>query len=199
MSTAVVKCPKCQAPLAGDVLNTGELAPCGTCRTPIRVEIFPAFFRKVERGAEGERVMIEGEASCFYHPAKKAGRPCESCGRFMCALCDCELRGQHFCPSCLEAGRKKGKIKSLENRRVLYDSIALSLVIIPWAVVVFYFVSIVTAPAALFIAVRNWNAPRGIVRRTKARLIIAIILATLQIAFWIFVIVSIISARSRNG
>ena len=33
----------------------------------------------------------------------------------------------HLCPGCLEAGQTKGKIQQLENRRVIYDNIALAL------------------------------------------------------------------------
>ncbi|MGH8337741.1 MAG: hypothetical protein ACRETL_13175, partial [Gammaproteobacteria bacterium] len=198
MTAFVVKCPKCQSPLDAGLLNTHELQPCANCQTPVEAEVFPALFRKIGPGAEGERVMIEGEASCFYHPAKKAVQHCAGCGRFLCALCDCELRGVHYCPSCLEAGQKKGKIKNLENRRVLYDTIALGLTVGPLLpaltliFVGFYFVSLFTTPAALFIAIRYWNAPRSIIHRTKARLVIAIILAVLQIALWIFIFANIL-------
>lgn len=102
----------------------------------------------------------------------------------MCALCDCELNGDHFCPVCLEMGKTKGKIKSLENRRTLYDTIALALAVLPIATVVFWFFTIVTAPMALFIAIRYWNSPRSLVHRTKFRYVLAITIATLQIAGW---------------
>ena len=141
-------------------------------------------FRRITPGKEGEAVMEETESSCFYHPQKKAVLPCEGCGRFLCALCDCEFNGQHLCPTCLETGRTKGKIKSLENRRTLYDTIALSLAILPIGLIVFWFLTIITAPMALFMAIRYWNAPRSIVHRTKIRYVLAMIFATLQIAGW---------------
>jgi hypothetical protein len=139
-------------------------------------------FRRHTPGRDGEAVVVENEASCFYHPQKKAVLPCEGCGRFLCALCDCELHGQHFCPACLETGKKKGKIKRLENERVLYDDLALALAVLP--LLIFYF-TLVTAPIALYIAIRYWNSPRSIVRRqTHWRFVIAIIFATLEIAGW---------------
>jgi hypothetical protein len=92
------------------------------------------------------------------------------------------LHGQHFCPACLETGKKKGKIKRLENERVLYDDLALALAVLP--LLIFYF-TLVTAPIALYIAIRYWNSPRSIVRRqTHWRFVIAIIFATLEIAGW---------------
>src|SRR5882757_4158810 len=126
-----VQCPKCRSWLAEGSFNRPDVAPCPACGVPLQVEIFPALFRTINPGASGEVIMVEGESSCFYHPQKKAVLPCDSCGRFLCALCDCELNGQHFCPACLEGGRKKKKIKSLENHRVLYDSAALALAVYP--------------------------------------------------------------------
>jgi len=176
-----LQCPKCKAALAETLLNRGELVPCPGCAAPLQIEIFPALFRRFTPGQDGERLVVEDEASCFYHPEKKAVLPCEGCGRFLCALCDCELQGQHFCPACLESGKKKGRIRKLEDERYLYDNIALSLAVYP--TLVFYF-TLITAPMALYIAIRYWNAPRSIVHRTKLRLISAIAIASLQLAGW---------------
>jgi len=162
----------------------------------LQIEVFPALFRQLAPGSNAETVMVEGESTCFYHPNKKAVLPCEACGRFVCALCDCELHGQHYCPACLEVGRKKGKIKSLENQRTLYDSIALSLTIFP--LLIFYF-TLITAPMALYIAIRYWNAPRSIIHRTKIRYVIAIVLAALQIIGWGVGGYLLISEITRNG
>ena len=142
--------------------------------------------------------MVEGESTCYYHPNKKAVLPCQGCGRFLCALCDCDLNGQHFCPACLETGKAKGKIKNLENQRTLYDSIALALTVLPIAVVFGVYFTFITAPMALYIAIRYWNAPRSIVHRTRIRYVIAMVLATLQIAGWILLIYFITTARSRH-
>ena len=181
MNTSLVQCPQCQAWLLEGVFNQPDLLPCPACGTPLQIEVFPALFRNQRVGRSGEAVLVEGESSCFYHPQKKAVVPCQGCGRFLCALCDCELNGQHFCPACLETGKTKGKIKNLENQRTLYDSIALSLTVYP--LLIFYF-TLVTAPMALFVAIRYWNAPRSIVHRTKIRYVVAIILALLQIVGW---------------
>ena|SRR5208282_87529 len=181
MSLLLPSCPGCGAALGEGMFNRLELAPCPACGVPVQVEIFPALFRPPTRGRGGEAVIVEGESSCFYHPQKKAVVPCDGCGRFLCALCDCELRGEHFCPACLELGRQQGRIKRLENQRTLYDAIALSLAILP--LLIFYF-TIITAPIALYLAIRYWNAPLSIVHRTKVRLVLAILLATLQIVGW---------------
>jgi hypothetical protein len=190
----LIQCPQCQAWLLEGVFNQPELSPCPACGVPLQVEVFPALFRRINPGQGGEIIMIEGESSCFYHPQKKAVLPCQGCGRFLCGLCDCELNGQHFCPACLETGKTKGKIKSLENQRTLYDGIALSLAIYP--LLIFYF-TLITAPAALVVAIRYWNAPRSIVHRTKIRYVAAIILASMQIAGWVVLFITLAS-RHRS-
>ena len=181
------------------VFNQPDLSPCPACGTPLQIEVFPALFRNQSVGQSGEAILVEGESSCFYHPQKKAVVPCQGCGRFLCALCDCELHGQHFCPACLETGKTRGKIKSLENQRTLYDNLALILVIVPLIPPLTFigiYATIVTAPAALFVAIRYWNAPRSIVRQTRIRQVIAIVLASLQITGWGVLIFAVTSHRS---
>jgi hypothetical protein len=196
MTSPSLVCPKCKTPLPDELLNRPAPAPCPGCAAPVQAEIFPAFFKSITPGKEGEALLVESESSCFYHPQKKAELPCQGCGRFLCALCDCELHGEHFCPACLEIGKKKGKIKRLENERTLYDSIALSLAVLP--MLIFYF-TIITAPMAIFVAVRFWNAPRSIVHRTKVRHVLAIIIATLQLAGWALGLFFIFNPVRRNG
>jgi hypothetical protein len=176
-----VECPGCKAPLAEHLLNQIELVACTACGGKVRVDVYPAFFRSVTPGKSGEILVVESESSCFFHPQKKAILPCEGCGRFLCALCDCELHGQHFCPACLQAGQKKGKIKRLEQERTLYDSVALSLAVYP--LLIFYF-TIITAPLSLILAIRFWNAPRSIIHRTKARFVIAMVIASAELIGW---------------
>jgi len=181
MNSPLPSCPRCGAALDEGAFNQPDLVHCPTCGDRLQIEIFPALFRPTTRGHAGDAVMVEGESSCFYHPQKKAVVPCDACGRFLCALCDCELHGEHFCPACLEVGRQKGRIKRLENQRTLYDAIALSLSILP--LLVFYF-TVITAPIALYMVIRYWNAPLSMVHRTRIRLVLAGLISTAQIVGW---------------
>ncbi len=139
--------------------------------------------------------MVEGEASCFYHPTKKAILPCESCGRFLCAICDVELNGQHICPSCLESGKKKGKLQQLENRRTRYDSIALAVAVFP---AIMAWPSLLGAPIALYISIRYWKAPLSIVRRSRWRFVVAIILAIAEIGIWTAIFIAMYNSPGRR-
>ena len=198
MNSPLIQCPSCRAWLVEGILNQPDFVPCPACGVPLLAEVFPALFRTVAAGQSGERLLVEGESSCFYHPQKKAVLPCDACGRFLCALCDCPLHGRHFCPACLEAGRTKGKIKNLENERTLYDNIALSLVILPIALMITYYFTLIMAPMAIYVAIRYWKAPGSIVRRTKVRFMLAVLIALLEIGGWSTYFVFVFSGHHRS-
>lgn len=143
---------------------------------------FPALIRPVVEGKSAERVVMPDEAACFYHPAKKAAIPCNSCGRFLCSLCDIAIEGRHICPKCLESGMDKGQIETLETSRVRYDSIALSLALLP--LLIFLWATPITAPIALYYCIRYWNAPQSVVKSSKATFIVAAFFAVLELIGW---------------
>lgn len=182
MRASAVNCSRCQATLLGDLFNRAGFTPCPNCRAPIQVRVFPALFRELAAGSVGERVLADGEASCFHHPEKKAVLPCDGCGRFLCALCDVELNGQHLCPACIEGGRRKGKLATLENKRVLYDRMALYAATLPALIL---WPSLLGAPIALFLVIRYWKEPCSLVRPSKWRFVVAAVLALLQIFAWV--------------
>jgi len=181
----VLSCTKCISPLSEDMINTDSLTACPSCNSLLRADVFPAVFRSLPMGQSGETLQMSNESGCFYHPGKKAVIPCSACGRFVCALCDVALNGRHLCPACFEKGKSKRKIKSLENHRTCYDTIALMVAIAPILLFFLYFITLFTAPLAIYLTVRYWNAPTSIIPRTRIRFISAFILAGLQIAAWI--------------
>jgi hypothetical protein len=177
-----IACPKCKAVLGAEFFNQPAWLPCPSCAVQLRVDVFPALFRE-EKTTAAERVMAEGEAGCFYHPEKKAAVVCEACGRFVCALCDMDFNGQHLCPACLESGGKKGKISKLQNTRTRHDRIALSIAIMP---VITVYLTLISAPAALFYAIWHWKSPGSIVPNwRRVNLVIAIVFASLEISGWV--------------
>jgi hypothetical protein len=96
------------------------------------------------------------------------------------------LDGRHYCPTCLETGKTKRKIQSLDNHRTLYDSVALAVALYPLiGFLFFWYATLITAPMAIYIALRYWKAPLGILRRTHVRFVAAILLALLQIGAWV--------------
>ena len=181
MNDRPLACPRCAGPLPRTLEELTQLERCGQCGVALEAHVFPALFRPVQTAAPAALIVAEGEAGCFYHPQKRAVAHCDACGRFVCSLCDVEVNGQHLCPACLETGRKKGRLSNLDNRRTLYDSLALTLTLLP---VLFWPVTLMTAPAAVFVAVRYWKKPGSVVRRSKTRFVLAIVIALIQIAGW---------------
>ena len=191
---AVVTCVKCKAPLvsaegagvANVSFNTGRIERCPSCGARTAVEVFPAIYRPFSDGRAAEKIASVEEAACFYHPQKRASVPCDACGRFLCALCDVELSGQHLCPNCIQSGKKKGRLRNLENERVLYDRIALTASLLPLFMWPF---TVITAPIALYLSIRHWKSPTSIVPRfSRVRFSFAIFFSLLQIAGWVILI-----------
>ena len=185
----LLRCDKCQTVLPGAVVNTGTLVACPACGVPTLVQLFPAFSRPVARGRVAEALGSAEDASCFYHPSKKAAVPCDECGRFLCTLCDLELDGRHICPECVEVARKGGKTLRASTH-TLHDQVALAVASIG-LVPPFWFLSFATGPVVLFMAIRYWNEPRrSLVPRSRWRLVVAGMLGALQTGGWLFLLYS---------
>ncbi len=153
---------------------------CPGCGAQMQITAFPALYRAAATGASAELVIADGEATCFYHPEKRAAAPCDSCGRFLCALCDVGLDGKHYCPACLEAGSRKGKLQSLERSRTRYDQVVWSLLVLP--LVLCWVAAPITATAALILAIWKWRAPGSLVANTRLRLALAMAVALVEMA-----------------
>jgi len=191
MESSLVQCSKCQAVLFPEPFNTGQFSPCPSCQAPLAVEVFPAILQTPAAATAAEPLLVEGQSSCFYHPAKKASIVCEGCGRFLCGLCDLELNGRHVCPVCLEAGRRKSKYQDLENTRVLWDHLALGMAVIP--PLLCFWPGLVGAPLALYLVLRYRKAPCSLTGKSNLAFILAAVLAVLEmaagVAFIIYLIV----------
>jgi hypothetical protein len=179
----VLTCPQCRTPVPDARCNTGTFAPCPSCGRQLQCEVFPAFHGGPRIGRPGEAIVDATDASCFFHPDKRAAVACESCGRFLCALCDLDFAGQHICPTCLASGRKKGTLGSFDHFRVSWTGIALVLSIVP--LVIFYPISIVTAPAAIVVALLGLRKPPSLTgRRRVIAFSLAMIFSLAEIGAW---------------
>ncbi len=186
----MVPCSKCSAPLRKDSFDGGQPVRCPGCGSILRIDAYPALTYFPPDFSELPTEKKEGEANCFFHGSKRAEVACSSCGRFLCALCDMEVGGNHICPVCLETGKRKRKIVNLENERTLYDRIALSTAVFPMLLL---WPTILTAPAAVFISVRFWKAPGSLLKRNRWRFVAAFGIASLQICGWLFVLSLIVT------
>jgi hypothetical protein len=182
MTVRSVSCTRCRTAIPYDFYD-GAFHMCPACEASIAMYPFPALTR--QRDVQVAEPLVDGQSSCFYHPHKKAVVPCESCGRFLCALCDIEMSGVHRCPACLEAGKRKQQLVTLETQHIRYDRIALALTTI---VIPMWPITLITAPAALFLVIRFWNRRSKTLPRWPLGYLLAGLLALAEIGGWIFLL-----------
>lgn len=191
----MLRCIRCKTSLPWGILDTPDWTRCPVCQSAFRMLGFPAAFRPADAVTGPASLLTEGESSCFYHPQKRAVAPCDSCGRFLCPLCDVELSGHHLCPGCLESGKRKGKLEQLQNHRLRYDKIALGLAVLPVLFIATVWFTVLTAPAAIFVAIRYWKAPHSLLSDSKIRFVVAILTAGLQLVGWAWLVVVVLQRR----
>lgn len=188
MAAAEIRCTHCGAACGIPPSEGWIRVDCPDCREHIRVYAFPALFRpplRKPRRAAAE----EGEASCFFHPAKRAQTPCDGCGRFLCGLCDMEFAARHFCASCLalarsgKPGSAQGAADLMRERVFLPHNLAWALACYAPLTLMGLYLMPLTAPAALWFSLRHWNRRDGFQIRGRWRAAAAAGVASLQIAF----------------
>ena len=194
MSLPEIACPVCRR-MKFQLAHAGpgeQVCPCSK-KKRIHFHRFPAYERESVLPSTAGTGFVEGESTCFHHPDRKAVAACADCGIFVCSLCVVEEKGDKICLSCFTK-RQQNALKADSSKtgakRMVYDNLALMLAIIP---VLFFWASIVTAPAVLFVVIRYWNRhPCSIVPRTRFRFILAALLALAQLAGWAFFFIAIL-------
>ena len=179
----VLRCPACSGDILISELQRAEMNSCPTCGKSLTVRLYPALARK-ETANAGRRILLEEEAACFFHESKQAESLCEDCGRYLCALCEIVFEGKTLCPACLETAQEKETMDGLVRQRFCHDSLALMLALLP---ILFWPITIITAPVAVVYAIFRWNSTGSLVRSGKGLFAAAILLGLAQIAFWLWI------------
>ena len=183
MNEQGISCPSCRAPLPDAMLNTGVFSGCPACGTQVQCEVFPALYAAPRIGRPGEPLVDASEAGCFFHPEKRAAIACESCGRFLCSLCDLQVESRHICPSCFSSGRKKGKLGNLDYYRTSFAGIALLVATVPFLA---WPITVLTAPTALVLLFVGLRKPPSLTgRRRVFTYALALLLSLGQIVAWV--------------
>lgn len=195
--SSVLNCPKCRATLPADAINPAVPAPCPSCGLPVYVAAFPALVRPEEHGEAGKQLVMEDDASCFYHVDSRAETACQRCGRFLCKLCEIVIAGECMCPSCLESSKDKGGLKQIETQFVRYDQIALTVSIAPILLAFLWPFWIVTGPVSIFLSLRYWKRPLSILPVTKIRFVVALLAGLVQVSGWLIAVAGIAGVAGR--
>lgn len=195
---ASIRCPECRKWDLEVSGPEGEVVCSCERKRHFEIELFPAILKKAEV-AQAENALEDTEATCLYHPHKRAVAICESCGAFICELCVTRVNGFTQCLNCYARGVEKAKGKSkdkdsahsFQQVNILWDNHALALATIP--MLIFYF-TIITGPISVYLALRHWNDhPTSlIVPRSRWRYIVALFFGGIQTLAWGYLIIALI-------
>lgn len=191
MTTALrLPCPRCKRVLETHAWHDDRSGECRQCATPFDFISYPALNAEQER-ISTDTVVLDGESVCFFHAENRAAAVCEQCGRLLCPVCAVPYMGKKMCPACISAASRPDKADIVAVRsRMLWDSLALLIAVGPLVLVFTVFLTIVTAPVALGVVIYGWNKPNSLVRRgSRWRLIVAGIVALIEIGVWVFLVV----------
>lgn len=192
-------CPACKMALDESGLSPTEESACPGCGVRLRGRVFPVWSRPALGSAATSERAFEGEAVCFFHPTNRASRPCDSCGRFVCTICDLQVGARHLCPTCLSSGLGKRKLPEVVTHRFLWARAAFLLGLAPIVLGIFMWVFMaITGCVAIALAAISWNRPGSLVRgRQRWAAIVGGLLGLAQIAIFVGVIIALGNARSR--
>ena len=215
VAQGLLECPQCGAALGPGVLHADSGQSCSYCGATVRLAAFPAARGEILEGGYGEPLEEESESSCFHHSEKRAVVPCDACGRFLCSLCDIAMRGKHYCSACLEAAIREGRLPELQTEYTRYDVLALTAACLPFMLFVpvalfilpfnvdlglgaffslLFFPTLITAPIALYVALRYRKRTDSPLGRHGLPTFLAIFLASAEFSLWVAVIVAFAGA-----
>lgn len=95
-------------------------------------------------------------------------------------MCDLDVYDAHLCPQCLQSGADKGRVKSLERRRVRYDQIASTLLVVP--LLLCWFLVPITSLAVLGLVGWKWKVAGSLVDNIRLRFAVYVVIAILELA-----------------
>lgn len=107
-------CPRCNVPLALESITVGEDI-CPRCQGFFTATVFHAP-QRVTRVLQLAQSGPESAGSCANHPRNVAVTNCGRCGLLICSLCELDLHGEKYCPSCFDRLTRDGGIENAQTR-----------------------------------------------------------------------------------
>jgi hypothetical protein len=193
-------CPACGTVLEPHGVNHAQEALCGRCRTVWRGLVFPAVTAPPPISGERSERALDGEAVCYFHPSNRAVLTCDSCGRFLCTICDMPVGSRHLCATCLSKSLGRQQIQELIPWRFLWARATFWLGLVPLLVaIVCWPALLVTGGATVILGLVGWKRSGSLVRGPQTWLmVLGILLGLLQIAIWFGLIILIIYAGKKS-
>ena len=172
---SLIRCDRCGTPVDAAAWNTGLFAPC-PCGAKLYARTYPMLVSPLPGGRGGSDLSGEDQSCCFHHPKKQAVVACDTCGRFLCGLCDLAVGERHVCGTCFRRAMLESTDAQLCPHRPTHDQAAITLAVIP-----------VTAPLGVYLALRHWNSPGSVLGVRKRLMATAVVVGLISTAFWGYV------------
>jgi hypothetical protein len=174
-------CPSCKR--ARDALSwiDSNHCRCTQCFTDFDFFPFPALVATADV-VKPQAIAVAEDSTCFFHASNQAEKLCDDCGRFLCAVCAIPFAGRTQCPSCIATSKKVDV--QLVSSRPLPGGLALGLALLP---ILIWPLTLLTAPAALYVAITGWKKPRSLVSPGRGKIVVAGLIALVQVGIWVAV------------
>jgi hypothetical protein len=182
---SALPCPTCKRSFEAIDWIDANHCRCRKCEADFDFFPFPALVATRDV-VKPQAVAVAEDSTCFFHAENQAEKLCDSCGRFLCAVCAVPFASKTLCPGCIAAS--KNEDVQFVASRSLPGGAALALVLLPMLIWPF---TLLTAPIALYIAITGWKKPRSLVRPGRGKIVVAGILALIQIGGWVFIGISV--------
>lgn len=160
-------CPRCGKAIVFDAVRDGDVV-CPHCDREFEARVFQPP-RRVVRVAAVE-TGIESATPCANHPRNAAVASCERCGLFVCSLCELEIGGSRYCPSCFDRLSQEGTLPTAALRFRDYASLAMITAL--GGLLLSMVLGIPLGILAIYYAVRGFRDPNS--RESFVRLVIAL-------------------------
>ncbi len=188
-------CPLCNRLLGPEFWNSGHFLVCPACSAHVMTTAFPAI--TIPSGASSIVACEPGESSCFFHANNRAETICDRCGRFLCGLCSISFGKRRFCPDCIYRSRRQKSDPLLIDQAVLFDNIAIAVLALSVFTLSYLLLGLVVSLLTVCLAILGWRYQRTLVRRSRFRFGIALILGLTGAGIWIFLLLLLIPALPR--
>jgi hypothetical protein len=181
------QCPRCRAPLPDERLHDGDNV-CLECLGDFEARVF----HPPQRGARVLQIAQsgpEGGISCANHARNAAVAACDRCGLLICSLCQLDVDSMKLCPSCFDrlgqdadADTTRTRFRDYGSLAGLWAFIGLGL---SWMVL-----GIPLGIISMYYGVKAFRHSES--RSSVAGVVVAMILAAVDVVIGISVFVSIL-------
>jgi hypothetical protein len=179
-------CPLCNRLLGPEFWNSGHFQVCPACSAQVMTTAFPAI--TIPSGVSSIAPCAPGESSCFFHSNNRAETICDGCGRFLCSLCSVSFGKRKFCPDCIYRSRRQKSDVLVIDQAVLFDNIAIAVLALSILTLSYLILGFFISLLTVCMAVVGWKSQRTLVRRSRLRFGLALILGLVGASVWILLL-----------